>query len=424
MILGVVAIVLATFMEAIIVSVFTHQLVEPRINKWLSIFLYAAVITIVFDLLIPLETNHMAIKSAIWFIFYTVFPLLMFKGRRIKILLVQLCCVIFMLTCEIFVMAIVNIFGISLNVVKGFSVERATIMMLGNVPFVALVIIALLFWDKRKSKLETRSMLLFVMFPISQVVLILATVINNYKVFSQETVFAISFVGGLVSLVADVAMITAMLENSRKAELEKRINEMEYQNEVELVYYENLHTRNEELAKIRHDFKNQIAVVTTLIDKEKSGGNTDGKNILDALQNVLVATEIGEYTQNDIVNAVLSDKAATCKEKQINMDIDVAVPANINIEKLHICSVFANLLDNAIKAVSATEVKDKSIIVRARCEPQYLFIKVENKYASLPKTERHGYGLEIVNDIANKYNGELVIQKANGTFTAIVSLKI
>ncbi|MEF9865618.1 MAG: GHKL domain-containing protein, partial [Oscillospiraceae bacterium] len=62
--------------------------------------------------------------------------------------------------------------------------------------------------------------------------------------------------------------------------------------------------------------------------------------------------------------------------------------------------------------------------VRARCEPQYLFIKVENKYASLPKTERRGYGLEIVNDIANKYNGELVIQKANGTFTAIVSLKI
>ncbi|MEG0396938.1 MAG: hypothetical protein RR612_09440, partial [Oscillospiraceae bacterium] len=255
MILGVVAIVLATFMEAIIVSVFTHQLVEPRINKWLSIFLYAAVITIVFDLLIPLETNHMAIKSAIWFIFYTVFPLLMFKGRRIKILLVQLCCVIFMLTCEIFVMAIVNIFGISLNVVKGFSVERAMIMMLGNVPFVALVIIALLFWNKRKSKLETRSMLLFVMFPISQVVLILATVMNNYKVFNQETVFAISFVGGVVSLVADVAMITAMLENSRKAELEKRINEMEYQNEVELVYYENLHTRNEELAKIRHDFK-------------------------------------------------------------------------------------------------------------------------------------------------------------------------
>ncbi|MEG1568814.1 MAG: GHKL domain-containing protein, partial [Oscillospiraceae bacterium] len=371
-----------------------------------------------------LETNHMVAKSVIWFIFYTVFPLLMFKGRRIKILLVQLCCVIFMLTCEIFVMAIVNVFGISLNVVKGFSVERATIMMLGNVPFVALMIIALLFWNKRKSKLETRSMLLFVMFPISQVVLILATVMNNYKVFNQETVFAISFVGGVVSLVADVAMITAMLENSRKAELEKRIQEMEYQNKTELIYYENVHARNEELAKIRHDFKNHIAVLTALINKDKNGVNADSKNISDALQNVLAATEIGAYTQNDIVNAVLSDKVAICKEKQIDMDIDVVVPANINIEKLHICSVFANLLDNAIKAVSAAEVKDKSIVVRARCEPQYLFIKVENKYINSGKTRRRGYGLEIVNDIANKYNGELVIQKANGTFTAIVSLKI
>lgn len=425
MTIGFIATAFAVLFESLVISVFTHQILEPRLNRKISVVLYAILISVVFLAIVPLEKDYVGLKSFIWFTFYILCPFVLFKGRILKIAFVQAFFIIAMLGSEIFFSVILmSMQNFEVTIVQGYSIMRAYITVGVTFPLTVLLTVALYFWNKRKNVIKTHSMLLFALFPLSQAVFLFAILVMKYGVLNIKTSMGISLVGGFISIAADVLMVRAMMENSRKYELEAYIKNMEYQNKAQLVYYESLQQHNEELAKIRHDYKNHIAVVKSLIEKGGSADVNDGKDILMALQNEIATTEIGNYTQNNIVNAVLCDKVSDCKSKGINIDIDVFVPNEINIEKLHICSAFSNLLDNAIKAVNVPQVTDKNIVVRAQCELQYLFIKVENKFVPAIKTQRSGYGLEIVRDIANRYNGELIIQKNDGVFTAILSLKI
>ena len=86
--------------------------------------------------------------------------------------------------------------------------------------------------------------------------------------------------------------------------------------------------------------------------------------------------------------------------------------------------ILGNLLDNAIEACEKTENK-KEIKLEIKYILNNLFITIENTYngnlndaerggehTELPKTTKgdfinHGVGLRNVNDIVNKYNGEM-----------------
>ena len=101
---------------------------------------------------------------------------------------------------------------------------------------------------------------------------------------------------------------------------------------------------------------------------------------------------------------------------------------NISITDFDICRIFINLLDNSINALKNYNDNDKIIFISCKKDNNNIYIKCENKFSENNKkfkknSELHGYGLKIVKDIAQKYDGDLIIDIQDSTYKTLVVLK-
>ncbi|MDR1615398.1 MAG: GHKL domain-containing protein [Syntrophomonadaceae bacterium] len=93
---------------------------------------------------------------------------------------------------------------------------------------------------------------------------------------------------------------------------------------------------------------------------------------------------------------------------------------------MHLCSIFGNLLDNAIDACRQKKGSDTPIIqLNSMVDGDYLFIKLVNPSGKPVKTPVRGRGYgssRILSDLACRYGGGYQSEHKDGVFTAVVSL--
>ena len=98
------------------------------------------------------------------------------------------------------------------------------------------------------------------------------------------------------------------------------------------------------------------------------------------------------------------------------------------MDPMHLCSVFSNLMDNAIRGVEDLKEKEAQIHLTARMSGDYLFIKTTNptsaKTTNKPSAKGHGYGTGILKSIAELYQGSFQTNYENGMFTAFVTILV
>ena len=93
-----------------------------------------------------------------------------------------------------------------------------------------------------------------------------------------------------------------------------------------------------------------------------------------------------------------------------------------------LCSLFSNLLDNAANAVDSLGPSQKTIYLSSGLEGNVFTVRCENPYPgeeSIRPSHRpdgHGLGLSILEALAKRHNGELIITTKDDTFTATVWL--
>lgn len=83
-----------------------------------------------------------------------------------------------------------------------------------------------------------------------------------------------------ISLVATVAILYYVLSYNKRGAIEAELRETKRVMELEQAHYRQLEQRSEELAKIRHDFNNQLASVTQLV---RSGDSASAQALIGAL---------------------------------------------------------------------------------------------------------------------------------------------
>ena len=227
-------------------------------------------------------------------------------------------------------------------------------------------------------------------------------------------------VGIVFMTVGNLALLKILLTASQKSELEKNLNDIQHIRELEKMHYTAIESRRHEMAKIRHDFNNQLTAVRQLA---ASGKEEDAEKLLSELESSLVETTENAYCNNPIVNAVLTEKQKECDSSGIALEADVTIDDNCIISPLHLCSVFTNLLDNAIRACSAIPEERRKIELRTAIRGDYLHVKCENPVGADPTKERAGtgYGKIILADIAEHYSGNFSASSSGGTYTAVVA---
>lgn len=114
----------------------------------------------------------------------------------------------------------------------------------------------------------------------------------------------------------------------------------------------------------------------------------------------------------------------------IDFRFSLDIPDELDIELTDLCSIFTNLIDNAFD--SACKSKNKTVELNVWCELGYLFVRTINYPDTIndisPRKKHssddiHGYGLHILNDISEKYDGCFNIESSDDKVLAVCSAK-
>ncbi len=171
----------------------------------------------------------------------------------------------------------------------------------------------------------------------------------------------------------------------------------------------------------RHDYKNHLITLTSYARKKKYA---DLLQYLTVLQEQLPEQFDLITTGNEVVDAILTSKAATIHQHHISFDHSILWSACC-LSDPEITSLLGNLLDNAIEACTkptASDARDPFIHLTIKPVRSMLSIYIENSSDGIyninteqqlettkPDAPAHGNGLSQIQRIVQKRNGFIEI---------------
>ncbi|WP_027623807.1 sensor histidine kinase [Clostridium lundense] len=199
-------------------------------------------------------------------------------------------------------------------------------------------------------------------------------------------------------------------------------------------YYETLEKEQKNIRKIRHDMNNHLQIIGTYLN---NGNLEEGKKYLESLSCVVNDNTTKFFCTNDIINAVINNKYILIKENNIKNEISISIDEISKINNMDLCSIFANTFDNAIEAcLKIKEPSQRYIAVKARYNKGYFIYNINNTknnavltdnkryFTDKNNKELHGWGLQNVTDIVNKYNGDIEISHTDNEFSVLIIIPL
>lgn len=288
--------------------------------------------------------------------------------------------------------------------------------------FVILFLFFMLLWKKfiLKKGYDLKIFLIFIIFPISQIIMMSNI---NLRVLTEMTpASAAAIVSLILGIVADILLMMLLLRQQSMHEMEMHLNEVEKAWEVEQNHYREIEARREELAKIRHDISEQFIVMQELLRMK----NYDKiEEMLNTLREYVSSTKEYVYCGDSVINAIMAENEKECIKNNVKLNYHFEIMQPLNINPVVICSIFSNLMRNALAATKDIADSDKaSIDIRAALKGDYLIVKVENSFVSKKKKKnRKGYGLEILRTLAQQYNGQMDTFIKDGKYYTTISVE-
>lgn len=259
------------------------------------------------------------------------------------------------------------------------------------------------------------------------------------SIYRQNGAFSTSYVVLLlfelaVCLLADMYLIViAPPKAAENRILQEKLRCIEEVRSGEKEFFSSLIEKEREMSALRHDWNNLLQVAVAQMEKTgQQGGIPEQHAFLQELADRVNETKLIPYCKNETINILLNAKSKEMRESAIAFQISCVLPEKLNIDPLDLCSVFSNLIDNAMEYCMAHPSNKNEMNIRANAvAPGKILIQIKN-YAQLSHTdfskttkadsERHGYGLDIVRSIASRYQGELTLTCERERVTAAVSL--
>ena len=243
----------------------------------------------------------------------------------------------------------------------------------------------------------------FLLFPVT------GYLMSNTEL-SLKSHLRIILIGSILFI--DIIFLPFTLKLIQQLHLKSILDTMQEEVEKELEYYHTLENQLIKMRKIRHDFNNQLQTAYMLLDDP----NMEIASFPDSSE----LSSPPQFCENKILDFILQDAYSYAKKLRISFNFNVSIPEAIEIESIDLCSIFSNLLNNAVHAAQKTE--NPTISLNASYSNSELNVEISNttleKDIEYRDPKFHGYGLLILNDLAEKYNGTFSTMKKGTIFYA------
>lgn len=322
------------------------------------------------------------------------------------------------------------------NITLAGSTDTITGYLIGT--FSQIFITILVIWFRNRFGLEKeytmteQEWIKFLAFSVFSMVTILAFAVNfdgNLTQGQENTILFVMFGLALMNI-----FVFYLIMDIIKRETERKREEMllEHAEQTERLYRQEKR-RFDELQRQRHEYRNQMLVIQTLLERK------DYSRIAEYIQSYCGDMENEDWfdTNHSVVNAVLNLKYVDALSKNILMVVRFNNLADISLRDADVISVLSNLLDNAIEASEKCKKETSLIKVKFIVEKGRMILAVSNFWngkinvqdgkiiSSKRDGKKHGYGLENVERIVKKYGGIYTIDNKEGEeFKVVVSIPI
>lgn len=263
--------------------------------------------------------------------------------------------------------------------------------------------------------------------------------INNATYFlpfilNKSYYIAVPFISILLGFSLLITAYTLRKVIDSQEEKQKNIL-MEHEFEMQINHSKNIEKLYSDIRKVEHNMKNHLICLNTLVNNNDLLGI---KSYITKLNNVISSITLKIKTGNVISDLIINEKYNIACSENITFNCDFFLPKNTSIDSIDLCILLSNILDNAIEACEkiVSENLSKKINIKSFVKEPYLIIECINSYetplkykndniiTTKPNTDKHGFGLIIINEIASKYNGIVDIINENNLFTISIMLYV
>lgn len=368
------------------------------------------------------------------FVAVMVMPALFLFKEKKKVCLFAVALIISaILTVDTLVSAfLLKIFGYYPTKVLPYTWGAVLAVLMLDVTLICFFAPIVIIWRKKIGKYKIKSISFFMLFPVGQILFVVACTYPTWAMGSAFDVFDNPFMlmAIIVSAASDILMFIALRDNNNLETAKERAAQAEKEMELQLQYYSELTEKMTEIREYRHDINNLVSVAEALITEDSSQNSRD---FIGEMKHKAENMKIPVYTSSEIADTVLWKKEQEARQAGVDFKVRADINESFPIDKIDICSLFANLLDNAVN--EAKETEEKSVEVTAGRRFGLLMIEVVNsannnsditgrKKPKSAKEGNHGHGLGIVEKIAEKYDGRFVFEVKDGKARAAVSLSV
>lgn len=280
--------------------------------------------------------------------------------------------------------------------------------------------------NKSSSKLPRPLLIGFIILPITS----FAVMFYMTKTLYEAEKISTKIIGLSISalLVLSNIIIFFLFENIlRVKDKEHEMTQKAIILEHEKQYYSDLYNKQSASDKIMHDLRHKFYAFKEVLDKNYG----KAKEMVDALYSELNSVQKMKITGVVSVDSLLNTKIIQAKQNNININITSFLADDIEINDIDLCVILGNLLDNSLEAcIEDKKTIDKTIKVQLTQHENKIVIKINNTYEDkgiIGKTSKkdklhHGFGLQNVKELIDKYEGYYLVDKKDKLYCTTVIL--
>lgn len=401
-----------------------------------NIILLSIFIALNFAVLTYFTYNHpniVMLDMFIGIILYEIYCITCLKGElAIKLILPFIVSLISTIISYGFVYSSSIISGVTFEeLITKSSLFRYLFVILANLSTMVVLFIMWRTKAKAYSLKKVSNVIAFVAIPLlAMMILYITMYVMILTNFQSNIIILLSII--CVSMIVIAGIVWFMIARINKDnEIKTKLLLSEQKANL---YKQNIISSNSQIETIKllkHDMKNNISCIDALIEEENYD---EAHNICHSLTNKYTSIGTIVNTENYLLNAVLNVEIEKAKSYGIPVKLSITNDLKMFKNSSDIISLIGNILDNAISYLSKNKVKNNEINFSTGYEGSYSVIKCRNNILDSVlfnnpslKTDKkdkdnHGKGITIINSIAHKYNGDVIIKERNKEFIITVIL--
>lgn len=379
------------------------------------------------------QPNIVMLDMFIGIILYEIYCITCLKGElAIKLILPFIVSLINTIISYGFVYSSSIISGVTFEeLITKSSLFRYLFVILANLSTMVVLFIMWRTKAKAYSLKKVSNVIAFVAIPLlAMMILYITMYVMILTNFQSNIIILLSII--CVSMIVIAGIVWFMIARINKDnEIKTKLLLSEQKANL---YKQNIISSNSQIETIKllkHDMKNNISCIDALIEEENYD---EAHNICHSLTNKYTSIGTIVNTENYLLNAVLNVEIEKAKSYGIPVKLSITNDLKMFKNSSDIISLIGNILDNAISYLSKNKVKTNEINFSTGYEGSYSVIKCRNNILDSVlfnnpslKTDKedkdnHGKGITIINSIAHKYNGDVIIKERNKEFIITVIL--